>query len=178
MAAAATLRRLEDEATASIRGAFASAPQPAPVDVQNDHCPECQATAACFAGKRWQDVTVATLLDPRPSPALLTPAAFRYYLPAFMIGCIEAPRALDVIPNDVIGQLAPPNAKTTGRTGDCLHDITVPQAAAILSFLRIFEMRERIENAASEETLEWAHVSRPLARAIAYWTARAASATP
>jgi hypothetical protein len=70
----------------------------------------------------------------------------------------------------VLGQLSPPNAKSTGER---LRDFTAPQAAAILAFLRVFEMRERIENAASEETLEWAAIPKPLTRAIKYWTARA-----
>jgi hypothetical protein len=80
------------------------------------------------------------------------------------------------MPDEVIGQVSPPNAKATGRTGERLRDFTAPQAAAILSFLRVFEMRERIENAASEETLESAPVRKPLARAIKYWTTRAESA--
>jgi hypothetical protein len=177
MAAAATLRPLEEKATASIRAAFASIAEPSPADMQNDHCPECQETSARFAGQRWEDITVATLLlAPKPSIGLLTPAAFRYYLPALMVRCIEAPRALDVMPDAVIGKLSPPNAKATGRTGERLRDFTAPQAAAILSFLRVFEMRERIENAASEETLESAPVRKPLARAIKYWTTRAESA--
>jgi hypothetical protein len=177
MTAAATLRHLEEEATASIRAAFASIAEPSPADMQNEHCPECKETSARFAGKRWEDITVATLLlSPKPSVGLLTPVALRYYLPALMVRRIEAPRTLDVMPDEVIGQLSPPNAKATGRTDERLRDFTAPQAAAILAFLRVFEMRERIENAASEETLEWAAGSKPLVRAIKYWTVRAESA--
>jgi hypothetical protein len=179
MAAVATLRRLEEEATATIRAAFASSREPSPAEMQNDHCPECRETSARFAGQRWKDITVATLLRaPRPSVSLLTSAAFRYYLPALMLGCIEGPLELDVMPDEVIGNLSPPNAKATGSVDQRLRDFTAAQAAAILSFLRVFEMREKIENAPSEETLEWATVRKPLARAIRFWIARAESAGP
>jgi hypothetical protein len=178
MIAAATLRRLEEEATASIRAAFAAI-RPDPAEVRNEHCPECLETSARFAGERWEDITVATLLRaPRPSVSLLTPAAFRYYLPALMLGCIEAPLELDVMPDEVIGSLSPPNARATGWMDERLRDFTPAQAAAILSFLLVFEMREKIENAPSEETLEWAPVRKPLARAIRFWIARAEPAGP
>ncbi len=65
MTAATTLRHMEEEAAANIRAAFASSAEPSPADVQNNHCPECQETSARFAGKRWEDITAATLL---PAP--------------------------------------------------------------------------------------------------------------
>jgi hypothetical protein len=177
MTAATTLRHLEKEATASIRAAFASTTEPSPAHVQNHHCPECQETSARFAGKRWEDITVATLLlAPKPSISLLTPAAYRYYLPALMVCCIEAPGPLDGRPDELIGCLSRPNAEATAGIDERLRDFTASQVAAILSFLHVCEMREKIENSPSEEALEWATVRKPLARAIRYWTARAESA--
>jgi hypothetical protein len=176
MTAAETLHRLEETATANIRTAFAATAEPDRAEVQNDHCPECQETAGRFAGRRWEEITVATLLlYPKPSVALLTPSAFRYYLPALMLRCIEAHRALDVLPDEIVGDLSPPNAKTAGRVDERSRDFSAAQVAAILAFLRVCEMREKIESGA-EEALEWAPVSKPLARAIRYWTARAESA--
>jgi hypothetical protein len=173
---AGTLGRLEVEAKASIRTAFASTDEPPLSELENNHCPECQATAARFAGRRWDQISVAThLANPRPSIALLTPAAFRYYAPALMLGCIEAPLELDVMPDELIGSLSPPNAKLTGDTVERLN-FTAAQAAAILAFLRVFELRQRTDSALPEDALEFTPVTRPLARAIRYWTARAGSA--
>jgi hypothetical protein len=174
MAAAETLRRLEDEAKAHIRAAFASSDEPCPSEVENNHCPECQETAALFAGRRWDQVSVATLLNPRPSISLLTSSAFRYYVPALMLACIEAPRELDVVPDSLIGNLSPPNAKATSGTAERLN-FTTAQAGAILAFLRVFELRQRIDSNLPEDALQAAPVTRPLARAIRYWTARAGS---
>jgi hypothetical protein len=168
------LRRLEDEAKANIRAAFASSEEPSPSKVENNHCPECQETAALFAGRRWDEVSVASLLNPRPSISLLTPAAFRYYVPALMLACIEAPRELDVVPDSLIGSLSPPNAKATGHTAERLS-FTRTQAGAVLAFLRVFELRQRIDSGQAEDTLQRTLVTRPLARAIRYWTARSVS---
>jgi hypothetical protein len=176
MVAAATLRHLEEQATASIRAAFARIDVPGPEEVRNDHCPECQETAARFACMRWEEVTVATLLlAPKPSISLLTPAAFRYYLPALMLCCLEAPMELDVLPDAVIGNLSPPNGKATGLTGERLRDFTSAQGVAILAFLRVFELRQKMDSAASADALDLAQVRKPLARAITYWTTRAES---
>jgi hypothetical protein len=177
MTVAETLRRLEETATASIRVAFADTVVPGPAEVRNDHCPECQETAGRFAGRRWEEITVDTLLlYPKPSIGLLTPGAFRYYLPALMLRCIEAHRALDVLPDAVVAAISPPRAKATSRVEEELRDFTAAQVVAILAFLRVCEMREKLESGASEETLEWTPVDKPLARAIRYWTARAESA--
>jgi uncharacterized protein DUF6714 len=176
MTAAATLRRLEETATASIRAAFVGTAEPSRAEMRNDHCPECRETSAYFAGQRWEEITVATLVLAKPSVALLTPAAFRYYLPALMLRCIEARLELDVLPESVIGNISPPNAKATGFADERLRDFTAAQVTAVLAFLRVFEMREKIDSGASEEALEFTPVHRPLARAIRYWTARAESA--
>lgn len=85
-----------------------------------------------------------------------------------------AVRELDVIPDSLIGILSPPNEKATGRTAERLHFNTA-QAGAILAFLRVLEVRERIDSGLPDDALEFAPVTRPLARAIRYWTDRAIS---
>lgn len=172
MGAAEALLRLEGEAKASIRTAFASSEDPSPSEIEDNHCPECRETAMRFAGRPWDQISVATLLNPRPEISLLTPAAFRYYVPALMLACIEAPRELDVVPDSLIANLSPPNAKATGDTAERLN-FTPDQARAIVAFLRVFELRQRLESGLPEDMLEFAPVTRPLARAIRYWTARA-----
>jgi hypothetical protein len=50
MAAVAVLRRLEEEAKASIRTAFAAIREPILAEAESDHCPECRETSTRFAG--------------------------------------------------------------------------------------------------------------------------------
>jgi hypothetical protein len=161
MGVAETLRRLEDEARANIRTAFASSEEPSPSQVENNHCPECQETAARFAGRPWDQISVATLLNPRPSIGLLTPAAFKYHVPALMLACIEAPHELDVLPDSLIASLSPPDAMATGDAAERLN-FTAAQSGAIVAFLRVFELRQRIDSGLAEDTLELAPVTRPL----------------
>jgi hypothetical protein len=115
-------------------------------------------------------------LNPVPAISLLTPAAFRYYVPALMLACIENPRELDVLPDSLIGSLSPPNEKATGFFAE-RSSFAGAQAGAILAFLRVFELRQRIDSGLPEDALEHAPVARPLARAIRYWTRRADAAT-
>ncbi len=171
MDATATLRHLEEEATARIRAAFASTEAPPCSEFENHCCPECEEIAARFAGLRWEEITVATLRSPlNPPIALLAPAAFRYCLPALMLGCIEAPMELDCLPQEVIGWLSPPNGKATAQDGERLSGLTGARADAILAFLRVFELREKMDSGLPDETVEYAPVPRPLERAIRYWT--------
>ncbi|HEY4016865.1 MAG TPA: DUF6714 family protein [Polyangiaceae bacterium] len=174
MAPTVILRQLEEHATASILAAFASTEVPDPADVRNDHCPECRETAETFSGEPWDAITMEKLVASRPSPCLLTAAAFRYYLPALMLRCIEAPVVLDVLPDELIGTLSPAGGNPDGASAERWREFTASQVAAILAFLRVFEMRQRMESGASEDLLDVARVTKPLARAIRYWTSREA----
>src|SRR5688572_5049835 len=98
---------LRKAAIAEIEAAFPVDPVP-PVDaVTNDHCPECTEIAGRFFGKQWSQIMVSDLSG-NPGPSLLTPAAFRYYLPAMMLRSMESPRELDCLPAALVGALSPP----------------------------------------------------------------------
>lgn len=45
------LNKLRTEAERAIRAAFPVGEAPSPAAMRNDHCPECQETAARFTGK-------------------------------------------------------------------------------------------------------------------------------
>jgi hypothetical protein len=68
---------------------------------------------AYFEGKRWKDVTLDSLRSGYPGPAsaclnFMSPEAFRYYLPAFLIITMEDPVEADAIVDTVISSLRPP----------------------------------------------------------------------
>ena len=60
--------------------AFSETPQPGPEALFNDHCCECFEVSAAYGGKRWMDICLDDILAGRET-ALLTAAAWRYYLP-------------------------------------------------------------------------------------------------
>ncbi len=85
-----------DDIIQLISRAFAETPQPGAEALFNDHCCECVEVSAAYGGKRWMDISLEDILAGRET-ALLTAAAWRYYLPALMIWCMRAPDAVDVV---------------------------------------------------------------------------------
>ncbi len=169
-----TLRRAAVEA---IEGAFPVGEPPSDHELRNDHCSECKETIGRFIGKRWPDVSVADLSG-NPSPALLTAAGFRYYLPAMMLRSMEAKTRLDCFPDSVIAELSPPGGKLSARGKDRLRDFTDAQIHAILAFLMFLEAVEKAAWAGPdwpEDAIAAVPTDRPLSRAIKYWRGRASS---
>ena len=54
-------------------------------------CEECESIAASFGGKRWTDIDLATLKQHCYSTCLMTPEAFAYFAPAFMVALLDDP---------------------------------------------------------------------------------------
>lgn len=148
-----------------IHDVFPANGAPTPEEMRNHHCPECEDVSALFAGRRWPEITAVDLVG-NPGVGLLRPLPRRYYLPALMVRCVEAPRGLDCLPDATIALLSPPVA-------DTLEPITFTQTqrAAIIEFLRVCELRERLDTPEPmpEEALAYVPLSRPLERALAFW---------
>jgi hypothetical protein len=160
-------------AVARIREAFPPAAPPPPEELSN-HCPECQQVAGRFAGKLWPEVSVGDLRWNFPT-SLIAPKAFRYYLPALMLRCVEAPDDLGLVTQSVISDLAPPGGKPQGEAVERLSGFSTVQVEAILAFLRWCEAVEKHERAGpdrSPEAIAAIPVRRPLSRALSFWSAR------
>jgi hypothetical protein len=168
MADVTHLRQLEDRAVAAIRSAFPSGAPPTASEMRNDHCPECAETNAVFTGKRWEDIAVADLAG-NPAVSLLTAIAFRYYLPALMLRCIEAAVKLDCLPASVVGMLSPPNGKPDARLADLLGGFDQAQVGAVRAFLHVFEAREKMDRY-PPEAFDTVPASRVFTRALAFWS--------
>lgn len=168
------LNSLRQEAERTIRAAFPVGEAPSPDAMRNDHCPECQETAARFTGKRWSEVVADDLVG-NPVPGFLTPSGFRYYLPAMMLLSMERPVELDTVPGGVIGVLSPKGTSLNAKDVDRLR-FTQAQAQAIVAFLRFCELREKLDWSEPDwpdEAILAVPTERPLERAIEFWSARA-----
>jgi len=96
-----------DAIDALLIAAFDAVPQPPREALINTHCEECLETSEALAGKPWQAITLDDLLRGRET-ALLTPAAWRYYLPAMIRWCVRDPHAVDVLLDNLVYALEPP----------------------------------------------------------------------
>ena len=105
--AAARLGRSADDIVQQITTAFASSERPAADALRNDHCCECAEISDAYGGRPWAEISLQDILRGRET-ALLSAAAWRYYLPAMMIWCIRAPETVDVIQDNLVCQLEPP----------------------------------------------------------------------
>lgn len=156
-----------DEIIQLISRAFSGTPLPPPEALANHHCCECAEVSAAYGGKPWMDIALDDVLAGRET-ALLSVAAWRYYLPAVMIWCIRAPEAVDVIQDNLVYQLEPP--ADGGGVPEWFEErapgFSAAQRAAIAAYLHWY--RER------EET-EWAGAAPPrhVHNALAYWAPNA-----
>ena len=92
------------------RTAFADVAYPGREALFNDHCCECAEVSGSYGGKPWSETTLEDVLGGRET-ALLSPAAWRYYLPAVLIWCVREPDAVDVIQDNLVYQLEPPDGE-------------------------------------------------------------------
>ena len=78
-----------------IKDAFRGVDPPAASALMNNHCEECIETSWAFSQKRWEDL--AADVGSYQETALLTPDAWRYYLPTIMIWCLRDTEIVDAL---------------------------------------------------------------------------------
>lgn len=128
-----------------------------------------------FRGKAWADVQLATLLNYHIDMPIMTPEAFRYYLPAFMLAVLFFYQHSGTLPMSLLHNLTPPDASS-------LHDYmekTQPsskrsQIDEFLNRVSAFTPAERAAIRAYLESYRKLHPHgrsemRYLDRAMAFW---------
>lgn len=125
-----------------IRRAFESVPYPGDqglvLEISN-YDPEIRDVEAGFRGKRWQDITVEFLEKYDNALPLLSTAGYRYYFPAYMIGCVEAPFDVNIVPDALVTMLTPPKNRAGSRWDffwTRSSQFSPAERAAILMFLK------------------------------------------
>lgn len=128
-----------------IETAFAEVPYPGDGNLIETRIPEDQDAAEFFKGVKWQDwkEKPGQLLSPRVNGYLffLSPAAFRYYLPLYMIFALTDYYASDSLPGEVIssvtfGGIDPKLREHTERR---MSGMTSAQLKVILDYLEFFK---------------------------------------
>jgi hypothetical protein len=112
------------------------------VDLYHDgsFCEECAAVAGLFRSKDWRVMTKDALAQNRDSLMVLLPAAYHYYLPAYLMAALKHWNDFDTFKSSVVSSLTPPEpqeeldeffaSRVTGFTPE--------QKAAIRDFLRLY----------------------------------------
>lgn len=150
---------------AAIASAFQAAPHPgddALVSGDVSYDPEYRDVAQAFAGRHWRDLAPAFIREQRDALPLLSPAAFRFFLPAYLLACAQDEQDLDTAPLSVALNLTPPEPSDRAslvffeeRTGA----FTAAEASAICAYLDVAQPEGMSDQARQ--------------RALGYWRSRA-----
>lgn len=153
------------ELGAAIAGAFAAVPAPGPAALVSgdvDYDPEYRDVAHAFEGKHWRELSPAFIREHRDALPLLSPAAFRFFLPAYLLACLDGAQDLDTAPLSVASSLTPPEPQDAAANDAFFRrtqSFTPVEASAICAYLAV----------APND----ADVSQPsVTRALRYWRSR------
>lgn len=121
-----------------IEDVFSEVPYPGDDNLVEKAYPEYLEAAAVFKGIRWQDWKECPrefLLKATQNISFLSPAAFRYYLPLYMIQCLVDYACSYPFPGEVITMLAPSSCPGQDFLTPRLQPLTGRQLSTIISFL-------------------------------------------
>ena len=93
---------------AQIEDAFAQTPYPGDDKIAKPDTDGASLTRA-FWGKNWRDVQLTTLSNYHVDLPLMTPEAFRYYVPAFMLATMFYYHHVSTLPMGLMHSLTPPD---------------------------------------------------------------------
>jgi hypothetical protein len=136
---------------AQIAEAFRDVPYPGDGELvldQTGRDPEGMEIAEAFRRMEWQSISSETVREHATALPLFTPAAFRYFLPAYMTASLDGYYDLDVAPHSTVFNLTPP----THRAGekwlffwDRAQGLTQSEREAVAAFLEVIAEYERMD---------------------------------
>jgi hypothetical protein len=92
-----------------------------------------------FEGTDWQSHDAKGLRTQDAAMNYFTPAAFRYYLPAYMLAEIISPEEADILGEYVLNQLSDQYIVDVAKSRNRLSQFSGEEKAAILEFIRYME---------------------------------------
>ena len=122
-----------DQLIEQIKATFRGVEPPPASTLMNSHCEECIETSWAFSQKRWEDL--ANDVGSYQETALLTPEAWRYYLPTIMIWCLRDTKIVDALVDNTVHQLTPPSEPDKKWFEQRNRGFTGSQRRAIVIFL-------------------------------------------
>ena len=131
--------RTADQLQKLIEAAFAETNYPGDTQLVDDNSGyhlECNEVAAAFRGKHWKEVPLETLRYHSAGIFFLTPEAYRFYLPAYLLAAVLHYDQVDTLPDSVVFSLIPPSdARDVEAYRQRVEGFTATQRQVIRCFL-------------------------------------------
>jgi hypothetical protein len=126
-----------DDLIRQIEAAFADIPSPGSGAASICATANDEGVVAYFSGTTWKDHEPHALRRFSHALSFFTDAAFRYWLPAFMIAELRAPEAADVIADSLLFDLVPYNSDGSDNqvVQNRLEALSTAQLRSILEYL-------------------------------------------
>jgi hypothetical protein len=138
----------------NIETAFTDADSPDPDNIIEHDCPECRAVRRVFQKEHWRSLKAEKIDWGHDKLPLFTPHAFHYFLPAFMLYCLDDPS--DIVCELLVYSLIFHEEKDWWQKR--VDKFTPNQKAACSLFLRWVQLQP-----------EYASDSEDIERAVAQW---------
>jgi hypothetical protein len=128
---------LRDKIAQQIRESFSSTPYPGDHNIAGDDPFDGVLVEEAFRGKHWHDITLELLLKHHSKLPFVSPAAYRFYLPAYILGVLYHFEDLDLMdaPYLLLTTLTPSYPTSLPRFLEVAKHFTPEERAAIHSFL-------------------------------------------
>lgn len=155
-----------DELRAQIHRAFDAVPIPTRIEdmrMSRYTGEDSYEMAAALVGKHWSTIPIEALFSHREMLGTLSAAAYRAYLPAYLVACLAAEDPYDKHGADLRGYLLStlkhwPHQRGEHRAAELRERLSLldaSQRAVVASLLRYLETRWQMEEA-TEVLREWA----------------------
>ena len=98
-------------------------------------CEECSEIAAFFAGKQWNQISAAEYHSQHTATALMTQAAFNYFMPGWMTVSISDRKTAGVIPDNLMYTMAGQSESYTLRIHSFYAGLSLRQLHCVSQFI-------------------------------------------
>lgn len=134
---------LQERTVRQINDAFANVTYPGDDNIAYDQSGnhiECSQVARRFRGKHSRNLTADFLRKNADAIFFFSPAAYAFFLPAFLRASVEDFERADVVPSNVVVSLSPSLLQwTPEQFGRHVENLTVSQRKAVAAFLKYLD---------------------------------------
>lgn len=130
-----------DLAIAEIEAAFADRTSPADDALLHPECSDDGDIADFYGGPDWRSLGDETIVRNYAAASFFSAAAFRYYIPAFMVWSLKNPDSVEYVVESTLRAFNPDDGGKSLRAFQISKyaDLTPPQRQAVAAYLAAFE---------------------------------------